>query len=134
MFPRATTPLFAYGNLRPGMPLWSRVAPHVEAVHPATLRGRLYWHETGTYPVLVTDARAGVVQGEILELPPHPDVSSLLVGEELLFGYDARWAQATLSATGRPRDVLVMVWARRDGLGPMIASGDYLDEEARPPA
>lgn len=121
-FPPATIPLFVYGSLRPGGDLWGAIEPHVVEVAPATVAGRLYWHEGGEWPLLVTE-HPGRVLGDLLQLRTGDAVNRVIVDEELLYGYDARWL--TVTADDREIEALVLVWPRETELGPVIADGDY---------
>ncbi|WP_127476660.1 gamma-glutamylcyclotransferase family protein [Microbacterium sulfonylureivorans] len=123
-FPPPTLPLFVYGSLRPGMALWSAISEHVLESRPAALDGRLFWHVGMEWPLLVVgDGATGVVRGELLSLAPGDAVNRVIVDEELLYGYDARWLPVT-SDVGEV-EALVLVWPRADELGPAIESGDY---------
>jgi gamma-glutamylcyclotransferase (GGCT)/AIG2-like uncharacterized protein YtfP len=110
-----------YGSLRPGMPLWPAVRDSVIDRRPATARGRLHWHEGGEWPLLCEGD--GAVRGDLLMLAPGDAVSRVIVDEELLYGYDARW----LPVSTDEGDVLalVLVWPRSTELGPEIPDGDY---------
>ena len=122
--PPSSVPLFVYGSLRPGMALWPAIRDHVRECAPATLRGRLLWHSGGEWPLLVCDPDdVGVVRGELLLLEPGDAVNRVIVDEELLYGYDARWLPVTTDAG--TVDALVLVWSRTDERGPEIAGGDY---------
>jgi gamma-glutamylcyclotransferase (GGCT)/AIG2-like uncharacterized protein YtfP len=124
-FPPPAVPLFVYGSLRPGMALWEAIRAHVIRSRPATLRGRLFWDAGGEWPVLVLgDDGAGLVRGELLSLQPGDEVNRVIVDEELLYGYDARWLP--VATDEGELDALVLVWNRPDGLGPEIAHGDFV--------
>lgn len=123
-FPPPSVPLFVYGSLRPGMALWSAISNQVIDACPATIRGRLHWHTSMEWPLLVVgDDANGQVRGELLMLTPGDRVSRVIVDEELLYGYDARWMPVTTDEG--EVDALVLVWNRSEELGPEIASGDY---------
>lgn len=122
-FPPPAVPLFVYGSLRPGMALWEAISEHVIESRPATLCGRLFWDSGGEWPVLVLDDAAGLVHGELLSLRPGDAVNRVIVDEELLYGYDARWLPVVTDAG--EQEALVLVWNRPDGLGPEIAHGDF---------
>ena len=122
--PPSAVPLFVYGSLRPGMALWNEISEHVLESRPAALRARLFWDAGGEWPVLVLDDDAtGLVHGELLSLRPGEAVNRIIVDEELLYGYDARWMRVV--AGGREVEALVLVWNRAEGLGPEIADGDF---------
>ena len=123
-FPPPAVPLFVYGSLRPGMALWEAISAHVLRSRPATLRGRLFWDAGGEWPVLVVDDADGLVRGELLSLQPGDEVNRVIVDEELLYGYDARWLPVTTDAG--EHDALVLVWNRAHGLGPEIVHGDFV--------
>lgn len=133
--PPDTVPLFVYGSLRPGMALWHLVRDEVVASTPGWVRGRLHWHRSMEYPLLTIgdgderDARP--VRGELLSLRPGDAVNRVIVDEELLYGYEARWLPVTVTVAGADggmdasAEALVLVWNRPTDLGPEIESGDY---------
>lgn len=121
-FPPATVPLFVYGSLRPGMALWGAIEKHVVDARPATVAGRLHWHEGGEWPLLLTGG-AGRVRGDLLRLRPSDEVNRVIVDEELLYGYDARWLTVTIDSG--EVEALVLVWPRETELGSRIAAGDF---------
>jgi gamma-glutamylcyclotransferase (GGCT)/AIG2-like uncharacterized protein YtfP len=122
-FPPATVPLFVYGSLRPGMALWSAIAAHVADARPASVAGRLHWHEGGEWPLLLAGG-SGRVRGDLLRLRPGDDVNRVIVDEELLYGYDARWMPVRTD-DGDDVDALVLVWPRETELGALIPGGDF---------
>lgn len=122
-FPPATVPLFVYGSLRPGMALWEAIAPHVDESRPASVAGRLHWHEGGEWPLLLTGG-TDRVHGELLSLRPGDEVNRVIVDEELLYGYDARWLPVATD-DGEEHEALVLVWPRETELGPRIAGDDF---------
>lgn len=131
--PPDTVPLFVYGSLRPGMALWHLLRDEVLGSSPAWVRGRLRWHRSMEYPLLTIDdddeGDAPLVRGELLSLRPGDAVNRVIVDEELLYGYDARWLTVT-AARGKAgpdasSEALVLVWNRRTDLGPEIEGGDY---------
>ena len=125
-FPPATVPLFVYGSLRPGMALWPVISAHVTGARPASIAGRLHWHEGGEWPLLLVgrDAEHTRVRGELLSLTPGDAVNRVIVDEELLYGYDAVWMPVELD-DGPVREALVLVWNRSSGIGEPIDGGDY---------
>lgn len=135
-FPPPAVPLFVYGSLRPGMALWREISDHVIDSRPATLRGKLFWHVGMEWPLLVVDGEtAGTVRGDLLSLAPGDPINRVIVDEELLYGYDARW-MPVMTEHGE-RDALVLVWPRALELGPEIEGGDFAaavaaDEHRRP--
>ncbi len=128
-FPSETVPLFVYGSLRPGMTLWSALQDDVLVSRPAAVRGRLHWHTSMEWPVLTTgSADDGWVTGELLDLRPGDAVNRVIVDEEVLYGYDARWMPVRLGRQGDgdgEREAIVLVWNRDTDLGPAIPGGDY---------
>ncbi|MHC2999367.1 hypothetical protein OB08_09290 [Microbacterium sp. HJ5] len=109
------------------MELWPAISAHVVESRAATVRGRLHWHAGGEWPLLLLDVDghggAGMVRGELVWLTPGDEVNRVIVDEELLYGYDARWLPVTTDAG--ETEALVLVWNRRDEVGPEIAGGDY---------
>ena len=122
-FPPATVPLFVYGSLRPGMALWSAIASFVDGSRPARIAGRLHWHEGGEWPLLLPGG-TDQVRGDLLFLRPGDEVNRVIVDEELLYGYDARWMPVATD-DGEQIAALVMVWPRGTELGPAIPGGDF---------
>jgi gamma-glutamylcyclotransferase (GGCT)/AIG2-like uncharacterized protein YtfP len=123
-YPAATVPLFVYGSLRPGMALWPDIRDAVIEARPASVAGRLFWHEGGEWPLLVTDPDA-TVRGDLLTLRPGDAINRIIVDEELRYGYDARWMPVDVDGT--QTDALVLVWNRTDQLGDEIVGGDYAE-------
>ncbi len=122
--PPTTVPLFVYGSLRPGMALWPMLRDHVVRSEPASVRGRLFWHSSMEYPVLTIGTGADAsCHGELLLLRPGDEVNRVIVDEELLYGYDARWVRVR-TRTGL-EEAVVLVWNRDTDLGPEIVGGDY---------
>lgn len=121
-FPQPIIPLFVYGSLRPGMALWPEIRDHVIDSQPATVRGRLVWHEGMEWPLLLDGD--GIVQGELLQLSPGHTANRVIVDEEIRYGYDARW-MPVITAEGES-EALVLLWMRGTGLGPEITGGDYV--------
>ena len=125
-FPTDYIPLFVYGSLRPGMALWPEIRDHVESAEHATVRGRLVWHSGGEWPLLLEGDE--LVQGDLLQLSPGAAANTIMVDEELRYGYDARWLPVTLR-DGTRIDALVFVWPRDSELGAPIPGGDYVAAE-----
>lgn len=125
-FPRPTIPLFVYGSLRPGMALWPEIRDAVVSASPATVAGRLHWHEGGEWPLLLLAEHGDPsrVLGEVLHLAPGDTVNRVIVDEELRYGYEARWLPA--SGDDGVREALALVWNRTDAVGPAIPDGDYV--------
>jgi gamma-glutamylcyclotransferase (GGCT)/AIG2-like uncharacterized protein YtfP len=121
-FPPATVPLFVYGSLRPGMALWSAIEPHVVDQRPASVAGRLHWHVGGEWPLLRYGG-PGRVRGDLLSLRPGDEVNRVIVDEEVLYGYDARWL--TVATHAGEVEAVVLVWPRETELGPLIPDGDF---------
>lgn len=122
-FPPATVPLFVYGSLRPGMALWGAIEAHVVESRPASAAGRLHWHEGREWPLLLVGGTARV-RGDLLSLRPGDEVNRVIVDEELLYGYDARWLPV-VTEDGAEVEALVLVWPRESELGPRIDDGDF---------
>lgn len=117
-------PLFVYGSLRPGMPLWHVIRDHVVDRTAATVAGRLHWHEGHEWPLLTEGDR--VVHGDLLQLTPGDAVRRVIVDEELAYGYDARWISVTTAAG--TEQAIALVWAHASEVGPEITGGDYTAE------
>jgi gamma-glutamylcyclotransferase (GGCT)/AIG2-like uncharacterized protein YtfP len=83
-------PLFVYGTLLPGESLAHVIAPHVVAHRVATTKGRLHWHATGQFPLLVP-SRVALTTGLRLMVKPSPTLLQFLAVDEIAFGYDACW-------------------------------------------
>lgn len=137
-FPPRLIPLFVYGSLRPGMALWPEIRDAVTGTRPASVAGRLHWHAGMEWPLLLLpdgDAAHPRVHGEILLLAPGARANRVIVDEELLYGYEARWLTASVddvvSGAHDPgpgpegTEVLALVWNRGDAVGPAIPHGDY---------
>src|SRR5829696_6979985 len=64
--------LFAYGTLQPGLaPTAMRdLVERFRPVGRATVRGKLY--HLGAYPGLILEPDAGLVHGQVLEMPDEP--------------------------------------------------------------
>jgi len=68
--PAIESVLFVYGTLRKGGSNdIARLVPAAVRISGARMRGRLF--DLGDYPVLVADASAGWVEGEIYAIPDH---------------------------------------------------------------
>lgn len=80
-------PLFLYGTLRPGQPLWSWIKESVRG--PArvayTTGYRLYSSETGTYPYMVPTplglTARRIVRGTLVQLEMTRDVGQIIMME-----------------------------------------------------
>lgn len=127
---RDTFPLFVYGLLLPGEPMWSDLEPHVAESESATIRGELYWNAGGAYPLLVAGADVADpearVRGRRMLVRPSTEVSDLLVRGEVLVGYDARWLVTEPDA--QPALAFCWPWGATNR-GARIDSGDRLARE-----
>lgn len=128
-FPTSHVPLFVYGSLRPGMALWHLISDHVIDSIPASVAGRLWWHDGGAWPLLTLDDGEGRVHGELLRLRPGDAVNRVIIDEEVLYGYEARWLPIDVggseSDSAVPSEALVMVWNRSTERGAEITGGDF---------
>lgn len=117
--------LFVYGTLRPeASPAALRESlARLRRVGPARLPGRLY--DLGPYPGAVPDERCDtLVRGEVLGLPPEPDLLARLDAYE---GSEfERVRRRVLLDSGRSCLCWVYAYAGDPGRAPLVASGDYL--------
>ncbi|MPZ73395.1 MAG: hypothetical protein GEU74_09215 [Nitriliruptorales bacterium] len=120
-------PLFAYGLLRPGERYWPQLQSAVRSHRPACVRGALYLHASGSYPMLDCTGD-GWVQGDLFEVEDM-DAVHALVFMELTAGYDARWMDVFPPGAGDPSGSAVAFcwpWGTTHR-GARIASGDWQD-------
>ncbi len=82
--------LFVYGQLTAVGRLEEHIRSYIVSQAAARVRGRLYWHRSGRFPVLFPGGNEWV-QGTLLKLEVHDDLMAFLMREETAFGYDARW-------------------------------------------
>jgi gamma-glutamylcyclotransferase (GGCT)/AIG2-like uncharacterized protein YtfP len=124
-------PLFVYGTLRPGEPLWPVLEPGVVARVAARVAGRLHLHAGGGWPLLEPDPddgdRAGTVwcQGDLCTVA-DADVLGAVAAIELGAGYEARWL-AVEDLDGRalgPALTFTWPWGPHQR-GPAIPGGDW---------
>lgn len=135
-------PLFVYGLLRPGEVYWPELEPAVVRRTPACVRGRLFHHASGRYPLLelpedgsgggIDGGDGGVdegwVLGEHLTLEATPAAQRFVV-MELTAGYEARWVDVRRHEDTEPLGAAVtFVWPwGADQRGARIPSGDWRD-------
>ena len=122
----AAAHLFAYGTLRRGAAMHALLAPGVEWIAPARVRGRLY--DLGAFPGLAPGRAGEWVQGELYRLV-DADPAALLASLDRYEGRSfRRVVREALPASGDPVRAWVYLYtgALRGRL--RIASGDYLAE------
>lgn len=144
-----TTPTYAfvYGTLRPGGTL-DDLMPGM-AVATGTLPGRLHRHRAARFPVFVDDtdpasiashgAAVPVVTGTIFAIDPSElrrldFVTDMEVGA----GYDVRFRRVRVSDPVKGSDLnpgdyvtaMLFAWAERQGVGPIISTGDWFSPAA----
>lgn len=121
----AVPPLFAYGLLRPEERYWPQLRSAVRSHRPARVRGRLFVHASGVYPMLDC-AGEGWVHGDLFQVEDAAVVHRL-VFMELSAGYDARWTTVYAPDSGQPLTAAVVFcwpWGAVHR-GPVVLSGDW---------
>jgi diaminobutyrate acetyltransferase len=122
----STLPVFVYGNLVQGETHRDEIEDAVRSSVPGRIHGRLYWHRSRRYPVCIVGGPSWVL-GELIELKPVEAAHSLLMREELGYGYEARWVSVDIG--GRTERALVFCWPwGQETLGALIPSGNYAAE------
>jgi gamma-glutamylcyclotransferase (GGCT)/AIG2-like uncharacterized protein YtfP len=120
-------PLFVYGTLRPGEPLWPVLEPGVVARVPARVAGRLHVHAGGDWPLLHTTPGdpPGWCVGDLCTVG-DADVLGAVAAIELAAGYEAVWLDVE-DLAGRPLGVaLTFTWPWGEHQrGPQIPAGDW---------
>lgn len=116
--------LFVYGLLRPGERFWPDLEASVSAVSPARVRGGLWWHASGGYP-LVDPTDDGWVHGDLLQVEPTPQLHAL-VFMELCAGYEARYLEAWTEPDDAPASAVTFCWPwGASHRGERITTGDW---------
>ncbi|MEZ4398604.1 MAG: gamma-glutamylcyclotransferase [Kofleriaceae bacterium] len=115
--------LFAYGTLQPGQGAYGVVAPFVQAVLPATVRGSMYAFPA-SHPGVVPDD-GGLVHGTLLQLAELPAALPLLDAYE---GDDFMRILTEASTDGGPTWAWIYVLASPDlaRLGQPVPHGNWL--------